>query len=50
MSFRFPPKGWALCNEQLLPTNQNQALVSLLGTTFALPEPAFSGCGWGTVP
>jgi microcystin-dependent protein len=46
MSFNFPPKGWAFCNGQLLPINQNQALVSLLGTTyggngqttFALPD------------
>jgi len=46
MSFGFPPKGWALCNGQLLPINQNQALFSLLGTyyggngqtTFALPN------------
>lgn len=46
MSFVFPPKGWALCNGQLLPINQNQALFSLLGTTyggdgrvnFALPD------------
>lgn len=34
MSFAFAPKGWALCNGQLLPINQNQALFSLLGTTF----------------
>ena len=33
-SFVFPPKGWALCNGQLLPINQNQALFSLLGTSF----------------
>src|SRR3982751_6083960 len=33
-SFNFPPKGWALCNGQLLPINQNQPLFSLLGTTF----------------
>ncbi len=46
MSFGFPPKGWALCNGQLLPINQNQALFSLFGTTyggdgrvnFALPD------------
>jgi microcystin-dependent protein len=46
MSFAFAPKGWALCNGQLLPINQNQALFSLLGTTyggdgrvnFALPD------------
>ena len=45
-SFQFAPKGWALCNGQLLPINQNQALFSLLGTTyggdgrvnFALPD------------
>lgn len=34
MSFVFAPKGWALCNGQLLPINQNQALFALLGTTF----------------
>jgi microcystin-dependent protein len=34
MSFSFAPKGWALCDGQLLPINQNQALFSLLGTTF----------------
>lgn len=34
MSFGFPPKGWALCNGQLMPINQNQALFSLLGTTY----------------
>jgi microcystin-dependent protein len=46
MSFSFAPKGWALCNGQLLPINQNQALFALLGTTyggdgrvnFALPD------------
>lgn len=46
MSFGFPPKGWALCDGQLLPINQNQGLFSLLGTTyggdgrvnFALPD------------
>lgn len=45
-SFDFPPKGWGLCNGQLLLINQNQALFSLLGTTyggdgrlnFALPD------------
>jgi microcystin-dependent protein len=45
-SFDFPPKGWAMCNGQLLPINQNQALFSLLGTSyggdgrvnFALPD------------
>ncbi len=34
VGFNFPPKGWALCNGQLLPINQNQALFSLLGTTY----------------
>ena len=34
MSFNFAPKGWALCNGQLMPINQNQALFSLLGTTY----------------
>jgi microcystin-dependent protein len=34
MSFVYAPRGWALCNGQLLPINQNQALFSLLGTTF----------------
>jgi microcystin-dependent protein len=34
MSFVYAPKGWALTNGQLLPINQNQALFSLLGTTF----------------
>ena len=46
VSFNFAPQGWALCNGQLLPINQNQALFSLLGTTyggngqtnFALPD------------
>lgn len=45
-SGNFAPKGWALCNGQLLPIGQNQALFSLLGTTyggngqttFALPD------------
>jgi len=45
-SFAFAPRGWAFCNGQLLPINQNQALFSLLGTnyggngqtTFALPN------------
>lgn len=34
MSFNFAPQGWALCNGQFLPINQNQALFSLLGTTY----------------
>jgi microcystin-dependent protein len=33
-SFNFPPKGWALCNGQLLQISTNQALFSLLGTTY----------------
>jgi microcystin-dependent protein len=33
-SFGFAPRGWATCNGQLLPINQNQALFSILGTTF----------------
>lgn len=46
VSFNFPPKGWAFCNGQILTIQQNQALFSLLGTTyggngvqtFALPD------------
>ena len=46
ISWNFAPKGWAFCNGQLLPINQNQALFSLMGTmyggngqtTFALPD------------
>ena len=46
VAFNFAPKNWAMCNGQLLPINQNQALFSLLGTTyggdgrtnFALPD------------
>jgi microcystin-dependent protein len=34
VSFNFPPKGWALCNGQLLQIGQNQALFSILGTTY----------------
>jgi len=34
VAFGFAPKGWALCDGQILPINQNQALFSLLGTTF----------------
>jgi microcystin-dependent protein len=33
-SFNFPPKGWALCNGQLLSIQQNAALFAILGTTF----------------
>jgi microcystin-dependent protein len=57
-SFNFAPHGWAFCNGQLLPINQNQALFSLLGTTyggngqttFALPNlqgrvPMYTGQG-----
>jgi microcystin-dependent protein len=59
MSFSFAPKGWAQCNGQLMPINQNQALFTLLGTTyggngttnFALPDlrgraPIHSGAGF----
>src|SRR5438128_1836511 len=34
ISWNFAPKGWAFCNGQFLPINQNQALFSLLGTTY----------------
>ena len=34
MSFNFAPQGWVKCNGQFLPINQNQALFSLLGTTY----------------
>ncbi|MES2683721.1 MAG: tail fiber protein [Pseudomonadota bacterium] len=45
-AFDFAPRGWSQCNGQLLPIAQNQALFSLLGTTyggngqttFALPD------------
>ena len=33
-TFNFAPKGWAMCNGQLLPINQNQAIFALLGTTY----------------
>jgi len=59
-SFVFAPRSWALCNGQLLPINQNQALFSLLGTNyggngqtnFALPDlraktPIHVGAGFG---
>jgi microcystin-dependent protein len=58
-SFNFPPRGWAFCNGQLLPINQNQALFSILGTqyggdgrvNFALPNlqarmPIHQGAGY----
>lgn len=46
VGFNYPPRGWALCDGQILPINQNQSLYSLLGTTyggdgrtsFALPD------------
>lgn len=60
LPYNFAPKGWAFCSGQLLPINQNQALFSLLGTTyggdgrttFALPDlrgrvPISSGTGPG---
>ena len=34
VSFNFPPQGWAFCNGQLMAITQNQALFSLLGTTY----------------
>ncbi len=56
--FNFAPRGWALCDGQILPINQNQSLYSLLGTTyggdgrtsFALPDlrgrtPGHEGAG-----
>ena len=59
MSFNWAPKGWAMCNGQFMPINQNQALFSLLGTTyggngqttFALPDlrgavPIHEGSGY----
>ncbi|MFT6335431.1 MAG: microcystin-dependent protein [Saprospiraceae bacterium] len=59
----FAPRGWALCEGQLIPINQNQALFSLFGTiyggngrtTFALPDlrgraPVSSGTGPGLSP
>jgi len=46
VGFNFAPRGWAFCDGQILPINQNQSLYSLLGTTyggdgrtsFALPD------------
>ena len=46
ISWNYAPRGWAFCNGQLLPINQNQALFSILGTmyggngqtNFALPD------------
>ena len=59
ISWNYNPKGWAFCNGQLLPINQNQALFSILGTvyggdgrtTFGLPDfrsrvPIYQGQGW----
>lgn len=61
--FNFTPRGWAACSGQLLPISQNQALFSLLGTTyggdgqttFALPDlrgraPLHFGTGGGLTP
>ena len=61
VSFNYPPRGWALCNGQLMPISQNTALFSLLGTmyggdgksTFGLPDlegsaPISFGQGPGT--
>lgn len=65
VAFNFAPKGYALCNGQILPINQNQALFSILGTVFggngqtnfALPNlqgrvpvhPGANGINQGTV-
>ena len=62
-AFGYPPSGWAQCSGQLLPINQNQALFSVLGTTFggdgrttfALPDlrsrvPMGQGAGPGLTP
>ncbi len=59
-AFNFPPTGWALCNGQLLPISQDQAMFALIGTfyggdgvtTFALPNlqsrtPVHMGSGEG---
>ena len=61
--FNFPPRSWAFCEGQLLAINENQALFSLLGTTyggdgrttFALPDlrgrvPIHAGNGTGLTP
>ena len=63
VGFNFAPKGWATCDGQVLPLAQNQALFSLLGTTyggdgrstFALPDlrsrgPIHMGQGQGLSP
>jgi len=63
VGFNFAPNGWALCNGQLMPINQYQALFSLLGTyfggdgirTFGLPNlqgrvPINQGQGVGLSP
>lgn len=60
VGFNFAPRGWAFCDGQILPINQNQSLYSLLGTTyggdgrtsFALPDmrgrtPVHVGTGVG---
>jgi microcystin-dependent protein len=61
--YQFAPKGWAMCNGQILGISQNQALFALLGTTFggdgqnsfALPDlrgraPIGMGQGPGLAP
>jgi microcystin-dependent protein len=63
VAFEFAPEGWALCNGQLLPIAQNDALYNLIGTTyggdgqttFALPNlqsrvPVHQGTGTGLSP
>lgn len=63
-SFNFAPKGWAQCNGQTMPINQNQALYALLSTkfggdgktTFGIPNlqgrvavnPGPNNVAWGT--
>jgi len=62
VGFNFAPRGWAFCDGQILPINQNQSLYSLLGTTyggdgrtsFALPDmrgrtPIHVGASNGTI-
>ena len=59
LPFNFPPRGWAQCDGQILAIAQNQALFSILGTTyggngvstFALPNlKGRTPIGWGTGP
>jgi microcystin-dependent protein len=36
----FAPRGWAMCNGQILPMGQNTVLFSLIGNTYGGDEPA----------